>query len=252
MKPGHATHPINSNRLSQRANLVQNNFNQFNANFNRGLFGAWNGFPFGSWWGFPGRWCAPLWGAATAWTCAGVSALGGFLGGLFDDDDPPVSYDYGDSIVYQGDTVYTNGAPTASAEQYYQQAQNLASEGYSEEQAGSDAAAQGEWQPLGVFALVKDDQSDASMMFQIAINRDGIIAGNYFNQLTSESTEINGKLDRKTQRVSFTIGQNSSTVFDTSIGNLMKENSPILVHYGPDRTQQMALIRLKKPEDLGT
>ncbi len=230
---------------------MRNSFNQFNTTFNRRGFGAWNGYPFGSWWGFPGRWFAPGWSAATAWTCAGVSALGGFLGGLFDHDEP-VEYNYGDNIVYQGDTVYANGAPAGSAEEYYQQAKSIAAVGSAEQQGSSGGAAEGEWQPLGVFALVQGDQTDSTTMFQLAINRNGVVAGNYFSELSNESTEVNGSLDNKTQRVSFTIGQTGNTVFDTSIGNLMKDESPILVHYGPDRTQQMTLVRLQKPENLSS
>src|SRR5262249_16647150 len=102
----------------------------------------------------------------------------------------------------------------------------------------------------GVFSLVTPNQSDSTMLFQLAINRDGVVAGNYFNQITNEAAEISGCLDKRTQRVSFTVGNNNSTVFDTGIGNLMKDNSPILVHYGADRTQQMEFIRMQKPDNL--
>ncbi|MBS1998579.1 MAG: hypothetical protein JSS86_19775 [Cyanobacteria bacterium SZAS LIN-2] len=54
-------------------------------------------------------------------------------------------------------------------------------------------------------------------------------------------------MDKKTQRVSWTIGTNPSTVFDAGLGDLVKEESSVLVHYSADNTQRMALVRLKQP-----
>lgn len=86
------------------------------------------------------------------------------------------------------------------------------------------------------------------MLLQLAINRDGILRGNYFNQLTNETSEVYGSLDKKTQRVSWTLGQNSSTVFDTALSDLTKEDAPVLVHYGPTNTQSMMLVRVQQPQ----
>jgi hypothetical protein len=84
------------------------------------------------------------------------------------------------------------------------------------------------------------------MLFQLAINKDGIIRGNYMNQLTNEKAQVYGALDKKTQRISFTIGQNNSTVFDTDLATLIKDNSQVLVHYSPTNTQEMAFIRMSQ------
>lgn len=227
-------------------------------------------------WGCPGGWGCYGWGPATAWTCMGLTTLDTFLGiGAMSmaagaNSQPKVT-----NVTYQGDTVYNNGQPVGSATEYYQQGQQLAAQayqagvaqGYDEavaqnaqsggaggagnnggSGAGSGTAA---WQPLGVFSLAEPGQTSSSMMLQLAINKDGIVRGNYINQLTSEQSQIYGALDKKTQRISWTIGQNTGTVFDTTLASLADDDSPVLVHYGPTNTQTMALIRLPKPPDEG-
>ena len=71
------------------------------------------------------------------------------------------------------------------------------------------------------------------------------------NQLTNEKSQIYGQLDKKTQRISWTIGENNTTVFDTSLAALTKDDSQVLVHYGPNNTGTMALIRLQQPANNG-
>ena len=69
------------------------------------------------------------------------------------------------------------------------------------------------------------------------------------------STEVTlplaGSVDKKTQRVAFTVGDNTSNLIETGLYNLTKDEAPALVHVGDDQTQQWLLVRLKQPEDSG-
>jgi hypothetical protein len=189
----------------------------------------------------------PGWSLATFWTFTGLSVLANFLGMnyLIDTAVPPLSSSV---VIYEGDNVTINGQPYASAQDYYQQAQQLALTGAQYPPSEDSSASQSEqWQPLGVFALARSGQTDSDMILQLAINKDGIVHGNYFNQLTNESLEVQGALDKKTQRISWTIGDNPRTVFDAGLGDLIKEESTVLVHYGPQSTTRMSLIRLQQP-----
>ena len=107
--------------------------------------------------------------------------------------------------------------------------------------------ATGDWKALGVFGLAEPGQTSSNMLLQLAINKDGVVRGNYLNQLTNEKSQVYGALDKKTHRISWTIGQNNSTVFDTNLADIANDDSQVLVHYGPDNTQKMALIRLPAP-----
>ena len=106
-----------------------------------------------------------------------------------------------------------------------------------------------EWQALGVFAMVKGNEKDANNIFQIAINKDGVIRGNYYNGLTDTTLPIYGSVYKLTQRAAWIVGDTKDTVYETGVGNLSQPETSMLVHFGKDRTQQWTLVRLEKPED---
>ncbi|MBS1990856.1 MAG: hypothetical protein JSS83_10085 [Cyanobacteria bacterium SZAS LIN-3] len=206
----------------------------------------------------------------------GMSAIMGASGG----NKQPASYS---NVTYNGGNVYVDGQQAGSSADFYKQAQQLAataySQGYTQGAANGATAADGAngqgypaagasngamqapagapaggdqggpWQALGTFSLSPpgQTQSQTGMMVQLEINKDGVLHGTYYNQLTMETSQIYGALDKKTQRVSWTIGTNPSTVFDAGLGDLVKEESSVLVHYSADNTQRMALVRLKQP-----
>jgi len=198
-------------------------------------YGAYNT----AWWGgHPGAWRPYGWDAARGWGWATWPALAGWFGwsGL------PIDYDYGNTIVYQGDQVYINNQPGPTAAEYYQQAADLA------QLAPATPAPEKkdeEWQPLGVFALVQGEQSDTSAVFQLAVNKAGIIRGNYYNVLTDTTLPVRGAVDKKTQRASWIVGDQKTTVYDTGISNLTKQESPLLIHFGKERTQEWLLVRIQ-------
>jgi len=240
-------------------NRTNNQFNQYNVNrFGSGAYGYGGYHRYGWGWGYPGGWYAAGMTTAAAWTCAGVATLGTFLGlaSLAGGSREAAS---SSNVVYEGDNVYINGQPEGSAQQYYDQAQQLAETGQGEPEAPAygDSSSGGagdqsqQWEPLGVFALAEPGQTQSNMLIQLAINKDGVVRGNYYNQLTNESAVVYGALDKKTQRVSWTIGTNPNTVFDAGLGDLVKDDSSVLVHYGPNDTSRMALIRLQQPPDTG-
>lgn len=280
----HNPHNISSSTLDNQGKNMRNsfngdtvnNFNHYGGYGNHGwangyAHGYANGFYHGSW-NYPGGWSCPGWSEGAAWTFMGVSALTSFLGiGMM----AAASHGGGGggsknsgnvtNVTYEGDNVYVNGVPSGTAAQYYTQAQQLAGQAcpqpyynnYSSYYANLPPSGQNspssapanpneQWQPLGVFALAEPGQTESNMLFQLAINKEGIIRGNYMNQLTNEKAQVYGALDKKTQRISFTIGQNNSTVFDTDLATLVKDNSQVLVHYSPTNTQEMAFIRMSQ------
>jgi uncharacterized protein (TIGR03000 family) len=151
----------------------------------------------------------------------------------------PIDYDYGNTVVYQGDTVYNNGEEIGTAQQYAQQASALAAQGQQAQPPPSD-----KWQPLGVFALVQGDEKTSNTLFELAVNQGGVIRGNYCDALMNSSSTVYGAVDKKTQQAAWTIGDKKEPVFETGIFNLTKDETPVLVHFGPDKTQQWLLVRI--------
>jgi hypothetical protein len=209
------------------AAAVRGSFNHY------GLYGA-------DWYRrYPGAWFAAGWAAGTAWYGATWDSLGTYFNY---DSYPPMYYDYGNNVTYQDNDVYVNGQDAGTAAQYYDQAASLASSG-TQAQAPSDD----NWLPLGVFALCKTDQTKSDVTVQLAVNRDGILRGNYTDTVINQTQLIHGSVDKKTQRVAFTIGDNTTNVVETGLYNLTKDEAPALIHFGKDRTEQWLLVRLKQP-----
>ena len=58
----------------------------------------------------------------------------------------------------------------------------------------------GERQPLGVFAMVQDGETKATNIFQLAVNKDGVIRGEHYNATTDTAERSYGRLARKLNR----------------------------------------------------
>ena len=159
------------------------------------------------------------------------------------------SYDYGVNVVYEGDNVYVDGKREASAEEYSQQAIELANTSEEQPPAPMPPAEgqQPEYLPLGVWAFVQEEKGDAYMFFQISIDKNGVASGAYKNLLSGETSPISGQVDKKTQRVAWKIGSTSSTVIEAGLKNLTEDVASCLVHFGTDTTQTWLLVRLKDP-----
>lgn len=154
----------------------------------------------------------------------------------------PIPYDYGGNVVAQPDAVYVNGDPAGTPQEYANQASQLAETG-----EAAQPAPDTKWLPLGVFALVEGDQTSSDNIFQIAVDRQGVIRGNYHNVQTSDVEPITGAVDTKTQRAAWTIGSDKAPVYEAGLANLTRDQTPLLVHLGDGQSRQVALIRLPEP-----
>ena len=156
----------------------------------------------------------------------------------------PVPYDYGGNVVTQSSVVYVNGDSAGTPEQYATQATEIADTGTSAEPAKDS-----KWLPLGVFALVEGDETSSDDVFQLAVNPQGILRGNYQNVRSNSVEAISGSVDKKSQRAAWTIGSDQTPVYEAGIANLTKDATPILIHMGDGQTRQVTLIRLEQPAE---
>ena len=203
-------------------------------------FGYYGAFRPG-WYGLhPNCWTAVGWAAGYAWTAASWASVAAYCS----IPAAPINYDYGDTVVIQGNNVYQNGQDLGSAADYATQATDIADKG---QQAAAPKDA--EWKPLGVYALTQGDEQQSDYVFQLAINKAGVIRGNYYDGLMDTTTEVYGSVDPKSQRAAWTIGKKNDRVFEAGISNLASDECPVLIHIGKDRTQQWMLVRMKQPAD---
>ena len=75
------------------------------------------------------------------------------------------------------------------------------------------------------------------MIFQLAVDKNGVIRGNYFDQVTQTNQPVTGAVDKKTQRVAWRVAGGKELVVETGLYNLTMSDSTALVHYGADRTE---------------
>jgi len=94
----------------------------------------------------------------------------------------------------------------------------------------------------------KDQEKDASNMIQLAVNKNGIIRGNFYNSVLDTTLPINGKVDKDTQRAAWTVGDKKDVVYEAGLKNLTQDQTPILVHFSSKKSEQMILVRLEEPD----
>ena len=100
-----------------------------------------------------------------------------------------------------------------------------------------------------MFALTKSDKTKTDVTIQLAVNKQGVIRGNYTDTATNKNQVIQGSVDKQTQRVAFTVGDNTTNVVETGLYNLTKDEAPCLIHFGKDKSEQWLLVRLQKAEN---
>lgn len=153
----------------------------------------------------------------------------------------PITYDYGVNVVSQNGNVLVNGQNVGTNEQYSQQAADLAASGASAATGDSD-----QWLPLGVFGMVKDETQHAHLIVQLAVNQQGILRGNYTDELTDHTLPIQGAVDKSTQRAAWTVGTNKSTFMEAGLNDLTQAEAPALIHRN-GQSDHWILVRLAQP-----
>jgi hypothetical protein len=96
---------------------------------------------------------------------------------------------------------------------------------------------------------VQGDETTAHNLFQLAINKDGVLRGNYYNAMADSNEPVAGSVDPKTQRAAWTIGGRKYPVFEAGIANLTKDETTMLIHFSKDKNRQMTLVRIEAPKD---
>jgi hypothetical protein len=240
-------------KLANRANTIRSNYQKGNHQclnnnnwwigrsvigwgygFGGGGFGGvgygwgyqpWLGYrPWSYWWG------VPTWNSCVSW----FPSYGW---------DQGCYYDYGPSgnVIYQDGQVVVNGEEVGTAEEYADSAAYLAEI----DPAAIQAIAPDDWMALGTFSMaVTENEVDPARVIQLAVSKDGIISGTIHNRQSGNTYSVQGRVDKDTQRVAFTIGDDRNTVMETGIFNLTQDQTPVLCHFSGSQTQTYMLARL--------
>ena len=180
-----------------------------------------------NWWGWA------TWGALSNWIPWGWNSQ-------------PVYYNYGDNVYYDDGAVYYGDQQVATADQYAEQAEAIANSIPADVKPAPE-----DWLPLGVFAVTQDGESaspDPTMFLQLAVSKQGIIAGTFQNTASGKTKTVEGMVDKETQRVAWTPEGEDRPLMETGLGNLTQDTAGVLVHFANGDTQRWMLARLNKPE----
>ena len=156
-----------------------------------------------------------------------------------------LTYNYGSNFYYSDDSVYFKGRRLCSAAEYYDQAVLIL------EKIPKIADNKEQWMPLGVFSVTLEDNKPSKKVLQLAISKEGVLQGTYFNMDKDTARPIKGMVDKKSQRAVWTFADDddNSMIMETGISNLTKDATNIIVHFGKDRTETWQIVRLKEPPD---
>ena len=121
------------------------------------------------------------------------------------------------------------------------QAAELAANG-----ADANASRNDEWLPLGVFALVRDNQQQPQFVLQLAINRQGVLRGNSTDAAGDRTLPIQGAVDRKTLTAAWSIGNDTQTVLEAGLPDLARGEAQAVL-YRNGATENWLLVRMTQP-----
>jgi hypothetical protein len=207
----------------QRRDEVRNQFEQHNpGNF-------WQENPGWTAWAITRPFAWATWGSVGSWC--------GYSG-------EPTAYSYGENVYYTDDQVYYGDEPIATTEEYAEQAEEIATA------EPSAAPEQGDWMPLGVFAITQDGQAsgtEPSIYMQLAISKQGVISGTLKNTGTGKVQSLEGMADKKSQRVAWVVTGQQRPIMETGLSNLTQDTAPALIHFADGQTQQWLMVRLEEP-----
>ena len=78
------------------------------------------------------------------------------------------------------------------------------------------------------------------------MNKQGILRGNYTDELSEHTQPVHGSVDLKTQRAAWTVGDNNLSVIEAGLNNLSQDEAPVLIHKR-GQTEHWILVRLNPP-----
>jgi hypothetical protein len=215
-----------------------------------------NDFPFlGNWWG--GRHRGNSWGwwgdyahhhnrPNYWWAWATAPRLASWIAFGW---PRPYYWDYGpgEYIYYDNGGMYVNGRWYEPAPVFYDRTLQIVEDA---PDLDANEASRLDWMPLGVFAATPDGRAEPDVLVQLAVTKDGVIGGTAFDQKSGAAYNIQGMVDKKTQRAvwSYRSDRNQRVMMETSIYNLTQPEATGMVYYGPNDMRVIELVRLEQPQ----
>jgi len=276
----HSSHHHTGHHSHHGSHYHHSNWAHHNRPFSRGWYGRHGGnwgYGWGGWgWGNP--WGIATWGTTAAWLGLDAAAepIVGNYGTVpqYYTSDEATDENTTENIAENENNESTdNETPQTetSATETNNEAELNAPAGNAADEAGTpdpeqaaqagklaksgatDPAKDTAFLPLGVFSLAPQGQTEASALVQLAISKTSIVRGTYYDLLTDQDHPIRGAVDKKSQQVAFTFGEQGKVVFETSLANLTQKEGSAAAHFenGEKRTWILARYEKEPTEETG-
>lgn len=198
-----------------------------------GHHGGWGGGGWGGWGGGWGGWGAGWglgWGAAWAPVAYGTAAA--WIGS----PETTTVYTSDTAADDTQDDVVVDGQDTDATK-------TLA------EQGAIDPAQDAKLLPLGVYTLAPKGQEESTSSVRLALDKNGVLRGIYYDSLGAQGHPIRGAVDKKTQRVAWTVGDNKKVLFQTTLASLTHEKGALTVRDANGNSHPWTIARFEKNEN---
>jgi hypothetical protein len=191
---------------------------------------GWRGtYPANPWW-----WWAP---ATLLTTTLFVDSLA----------SDPVYIDYGLDSEYPEETILINDQPVPVEHAESQVVDTASTMSPPPPPLPPPQGERSDWLALGVYALTQQEKGDPVMFLQLSVSREGKISGAYSNILSQSNRPVAGLVDKTSQRVAWRIGDNTDSIFETTVANLTLDVAPVAIHFGKSAMQTWLMVRLPEP-----
>lgn len=111
-----------------------------------------------------------------------------------------------------------------------------------------DPSIYGDWYPVGVYSLITGPYDSGTRIFQISFDRQGNVAGTYYDMVSDSTRQITGRVRRSTQQVDWSVDTNGALTFRTSVDQLFQPQGIVSVAM-PGGEQQWQLVRMQNAND---
>lgn len=116
-------------------------------------------------------------------------------------------------------------------------------------QGAADPAGDAKFLPLGVFSIAPEGQTEAAALVHLAVSKDGIVRGTYYDLKTDKDQTVHGAVNKENHSVAFTLGK-GKTVYQTWLEDLIEEQSgPVTVKTGEGPSQTWTIARYTEEDD---
>lgn len=145
----------------------------------------------------------------------------------------PVVYNYTVSDGY----IYNDGTQVAPVTVYESEADQIAESVQPPEEAD-------QWMPVGVFAIVPQGTSDVDVTVQLAVGKNGAIAGTYFNKDGNVTLPLHGAIDQSKQRVAWKVGEEDPITMETGLDSLTRDKSTVIIYFENGVSETWNMLRV--------